>query len=224
MPPPALPRASSRPRRPMSRHGANGRPACCRSTGAATPGSTPTASAPRCWRRTGRSTKPGAAVASLSIPWGFSKGDDDLGGYHLVWPRDLVETAGGFLAAGDADAGAADPCLSPLHPAAGRPLAAECLARRHRPIGRASRWTNAPSRCCWPTRCAAPGTCRAPALAAFMPMIEKAASYVVRNGPVTGRGPLGGGCRLQPVHARRRDLGAACRGRPVRRLRQSGAG
>jgi glucoamylase len=45
---------------------------------------------------------PGAAVASLSIPWGFSKGDEDLGGYHLVWPRDLVETAGGFLAAGAA--------------------------------------------------------------------------------------------------------------------------
>jgi glucoamylase len=46
---------------------------------------------------------PGPAVASLSIPWGFSKGDEDLGGYHLVWPRDLVETAGGFLAAGAAD-------------------------------------------------------------------------------------------------------------------------
>lgn len=43
----------------------------------------------------------GAIVASLSIPWGSAKGDDDLGGYHLVWPRDLVETAGGFLAAGD---------------------------------------------------------------------------------------------------------------------------
>ncbi len=37
---------------------------------------------------------PGAIVASLTIPWGFSRGDDDLGGYHLVWPRDLVETAG----------------------------------------------------------------------------------------------------------------------------------
>jgi len=42
----------------------------------------------------------GGLVASLSIPWGMSKGDDDLGGYHLVWPRDLVEAAGGFLAAG----------------------------------------------------------------------------------------------------------------------------
>ena len=43
---------------------------------------------------------PGAIIASLSIPWGFTKGDDDLGGYHLVWSRDLVETAGGLLAAG----------------------------------------------------------------------------------------------------------------------------
>ena len=42
----------------------------------------------------------GGVIASLSIPWGFSKGDDDLGGYHLTWPRDLVETAGGFLAVG----------------------------------------------------------------------------------------------------------------------------
>ena len=43
---------------------------------------------------------PGALIASLSIPWGFSKGDNDLGGYHLAWPRDLVESAGGLLAAG----------------------------------------------------------------------------------------------------------------------------
>jgi len=43
---------------------------------------------------------PGGIIASLSIPWGFSKGDGDLGGYHLVWPRDLVEAAGGLLAAG----------------------------------------------------------------------------------------------------------------------------
>jgi glucoamylase len=43
---------------------------------------------------------PGAIIASLSIPWGADKGDEDLGGYHLVWPRDLVEAAGGLLAAG----------------------------------------------------------------------------------------------------------------------------
>jgi len=46
---------------------------------------------------------PGGAIASLSIPWGYAKGDNDLGGYHLVWPRDMVETAGGLLAAGALD-------------------------------------------------------------------------------------------------------------------------
>jgi glucoamylase len=37
----------------------------------------------------------GATVASLSVPWGDSS--DTLGGYHLVWPRDLVETAGALV-------------------------------------------------------------------------------------------------------------------------------
>ena len=40
----------------------------------------------------------GGIIASLSVPWGFNKGDEDLGGYHLVWPRDLVETAGALIA------------------------------------------------------------------------------------------------------------------------------
>jgi glucoamylase len=45
---------------------------------------------------------PGAIIASLSIPWGNAKGDDNgLGGYHLVWTRDLVQSATGLLAAGD---------------------------------------------------------------------------------------------------------------------------
>jgi glucoamylase len=43
---------------------------------------------------------PGGNVASLSIPWGFSKSDTDRGGYHLAWPRDLSQVAGGLLAAG----------------------------------------------------------------------------------------------------------------------------
>ena len=46
---------------------------------------------------------PGAVIASLSIPWGFSKGDDDLVGYHLIWPRDLAQAAGGLIASGDID-------------------------------------------------------------------------------------------------------------------------
>ena len=40
---------------------------------------------------------PGGIVASLAIPWGFSHGDGDSG-YHLVWPRDMIQTVGGLLA------------------------------------------------------------------------------------------------------------------------------
>jgi glucoamylase len=43
---------------------------------------------------------PGALVASMSIPWGENKGDADLGGYHLVWPRDMVKSATALLATG----------------------------------------------------------------------------------------------------------------------------
>jgi glucoamylase len=45
----------------------------------------------------------GAFVASASIPWGQAKGDDDLGGYHLVWTRDMVQTATALLACGRAE-------------------------------------------------------------------------------------------------------------------------
>jgi glucoamylase len=47
---------------------------------------------------------PGAFVASLSLPWGFARSDKDIGGYHVLWPRDMVETAMGKLASGDARA------------------------------------------------------------------------------------------------------------------------
>ena len=40
----------------------------------------------------------GAMVASLSVPWGEYA--DERPGYHLVWPRDLVECAAGLLAFG----------------------------------------------------------------------------------------------------------------------------
>ena len=43
---------------------------------------------------------PGAFIASLSIPWGQAKSDDDLGGYHLVWTRDMVQQATALLACG----------------------------------------------------------------------------------------------------------------------------
>lgn len=42
----------------------------------------------------------GAIVASMSIPWGETKGDNDLGGYHLVWTRDLAQSATALLSSG----------------------------------------------------------------------------------------------------------------------------
>jgi glucoamylase len=46
-------------------------------------------------------TYPGAFIASMSIPWGEARGDNDMGGYHLVWTRDMVNSATGMLAAGN---------------------------------------------------------------------------------------------------------------------------
>jgi glucoamylase len=43
---------------------------------------------------------PGAMIASLSIPWGEVHGDEQQGGYHLVWPRDMVNSVTALLAAG----------------------------------------------------------------------------------------------------------------------------
>jgi glucoamylase len=48
----------------------------------------------------------GAIIASLSIPWGESQkgnGEDgqDIGGYHLIWPRDLFHISLALLTAGD---------------------------------------------------------------------------------------------------------------------------
>lgn len=48
---------------------------------------------------------PGGFIASLSLPWGFARGDADIGAYHVLWPRDLCETAMGLMACGDMDAG-----------------------------------------------------------------------------------------------------------------------
>ena len=126
----------------------------------------------------------GGIIASLSIPWGFNKGDEDLGGYHLVWPRDLVETAGALLAAGAAtDAVRVLRYLEATQEAAGNwaqnlwldgrpywsgiqmdetafPILLLDLLRREdaQGLGKLERW--------WP-------------------MVRNAASFILRNGPVT---------------------------------------
>jgi glucoamylase len=43
----------------------------------------------------------GALVASLAVPWG--EASRSRGGYHLVWARDLVESAGALIALGALD-------------------------------------------------------------------------------------------------------------------------
>jgi glucoamylase len=126
----------------------------------------------------------GGIIASLSIPWGFDKGDEDLGGYHLVWPRDLVESAGALLAAGAVvDALRVLRYLEATQEAAGNwaqnlwldgrpywsgiqmdetalPILLIDLLRREAPdaLGKLDRW--------WP-------------------IVHKAASFILRNGPVT---------------------------------------
>ena len=126
----------------------------------------------------------GGIIASLSIPWGFNKGDEDLGGYHLVWPRDLVETAGALLAAGaTSDAAQVLRYLEATQEAPGNwaqnlwldgrpywggvqmdetafPILLLDLLRREAPkeLGKLERW--------WP-------------------MARKASSFIIRNGPVT---------------------------------------
>jgi glucoamylase len=126
----------------------------------------------------------GGIIASLSVPWGFNKGDEDLGGYHLIWPRDLVETAGALVAAGaitdavrvmqyleatqEADGNWAQNLWLDGRPYWGGvqmdetafPILLLDLLRREAPdqLGKLGRW--------WP-------------------MVRKAASFILRNGPVT---------------------------------------
>jgi glucan 1,4-alpha-glucosidase len=48
-------------------------------------------------------TYPGANIASLTVPWGqaINADEEGVGGYHLVWSRDLYQVATAQLAAGD---------------------------------------------------------------------------------------------------------------------------
>jgi len=45
----------------------------------------------------------GAIIASPSIPWGDCTGDSNVGGYHLVWGRDLYNMATATMDVGDYD-------------------------------------------------------------------------------------------------------------------------
>jgi glucoamylase len=129
---------------------------------------------------------PGGLIASLSVPWGSSKGDDDLGGYHLVWPRDLVQSAGGLIACG-----ARNQALRVLHY-----LRAIQESDGSWPqnvwLDGVPYWHGIQlDECAFPillldlayrNGLLAPDT-----LAGFWPMIQRAAAFVLCNGPITGQ-------------------------------------
>jgi glucoamylase len=128
---------------------------------------------------------PGGLIASLSIPWGASKGDNDLGGYHLVWPRDLVQTASALLAAGAADeAVKVLDYLRAIQDADGRwPQNAWLDGTPY--------WGGVQmDECAFPILLAdlawregaLPGGC-----AGYWPMVRKAVGFLMCNGPATGQ-------------------------------------
>jgi glucoamylase len=128
----------------------------------------------------------GGYIASLSIPWGFAKGDEDLGGYHLVWPRDLVEIGGGLLAAG-----AKPEALQILHY-----LRAIQEADGHWPqncwLDGTPFWNGVQmDECAFPILLVdlarREGAISAHEVASLWPMVRLAAQYIVGNGPVTGQ-------------------------------------
>ncbi|HEX4683051.1 MAG TPA: glucan 1,4-alpha-glucosidase [Gemmatimonadaceae bacterium] len=123
----------------------------------------------------------GAFIASLSIPWGNDRGDHDLGGYHVVWPRDLVEIAGALLASGHLEA-----ARNALHY-----LMTTQDADGHWPQ---NMWLD--GRAYWPGNqldetafpvLLADQLRRKRALSDLdvWPMVRRAASYLLRTGPVT---------------------------------------
>jgi glucoamylase len=126
---------------------------------------------------------PGALVASMSIPWGETKGDSDLGGYHLVWPRDMVKSATALLASGQTS--------TPLRSL----IWLACLQSEDGAVPQNS-WIN--GKAYWHGKqldeVAAPiflawRLWKANALGLFDPwtLVSRAARYLVLAGPVTGQ-------------------------------------
>ena len=128
----------------------------------------------------------GGYIASLSIPWGFHKGDEDLGGYHLVWPRDLVETAGGLLAAGaKTEAREVVYYLRAIQEADGH-------WAQNSWLDGTPYWHGVQmDECAFPILLVdlawREGALREPELRGLWPMVKRAAEFIVRNGPVTGQ-------------------------------------
>jgi glucoamylase len=126
----------------------------------------------------------GGMVASLSIPWGTSKGDNDLGGYHLVWPRDMVEAAGGLLAAGAVDdARRVLGYLETIQDADGHWSQNTWLDGS--PFWGGTQMDETALPILLVDLVARSGPASAGELTRYWPMIRRAASFLARNGPVS---------------------------------------
>jgi glucoamylase len=127
----------------------------------------------------------GGIIASLAIPWGFARGDNNLGGYHLVWPRDLVEAAGGELAGGVAgDAHRVLHYLRSTQEANGR--WPQNMWMNGLPYGDAVQLDEAALPILLVALVAREHAfARHESAEAFWPMVRRAAGYIVRRGPAT---------------------------------------
>jgi len=126
----------------------------------------------------------GGVIASLSIPWGFNKGDDDLGGYHVVWPRDLVEAAGGFLAVGAlADARRVLRFLLVTQEADGH--WAQNMWLDGSPYWHGIQMDETALPILLVDLADRAGALRPGERARYWPMVRRAAAFIVRNGPVS---------------------------------------
>ena len=127
---------------------------------------------------------PGGMIASLSIPWGFNKGDNDLGGYHLVWPRDLVESSGGLLAIGaHSDASRVLKYLMATQEADGH--WAQNMWLDGTPYWSGSQMDETAFPILLADLARREGALKTGDLDRFWPMIKRAARYIACNGPVT---------------------------------------
>jgi glucoamylase len=133
---------------------------------------------------THRDAASGAVIASLSIPWGSSKSDDDLGGYHLVWPRDLAQIAGGLIAAGAPDhAKSVLEYLVAVQEADGHWLQNSWLDGR--PYWHGVQLDETAFPILLYDMLLRSGAMKQADIARHASMIEAAAGYIVRNGPAT---------------------------------------
>jgi glucoamylase len=119
----------------------------------------------------------------LSIPWGDTKDDSDRGGYHLVWTRDMVQTATALLACGHTE--------SPLRALIWLSCvqAADGSLPQNSSISGEAYWKGiqldevaVPILLAWRLQ-------QADALRQFNPwtLVSRAARYLILHGPVTGQ-------------------------------------